>query len=88
MIVRVTLVQGTALILIIGRTGAGGWGHLSNIGAILIIAVMIWHTMMILGRLRGSLSTNLVITLHFYVAVCILLIISASHRDPGGQRAG
>ncbi len=41
----------------------GGWGHLSNIGAILIIAVMIWHTVRIRGSLCGSLSTNLVITL-------------------------
>ena len=72
---RVGLVQLGLILLLIDRAGYD-WGPLADAASALIIAALTWHLWFIARRLRGSLSGSFAVTVPFYIAASVFMIVS------------
>lgn len=72
---RVVLIQAGLILLIIDRAGYD-WGLLADAASLLIIAALAWQLVFIYTRLRGSLSGSFAVTVPFYAAASIFMIVS------------
>ena len=72
---RVGLVQLGLILLLIDRAGYD-WGPLADAASILIIAALTWHLWFVARRLRGSLSGSFAVTVPFYIAASVFMIVS------------
>lgn len=72
---RVGLVQLGLILLLIDRAGYD-WGPLADAASALIIAALTWHLWFIARRLRGSLSGSFAVTVPFYIAAAVFMIVS------------
>ena len=72
---RVGLVQLGLILLLIDRAGYD-WGPLADAASALIIAALTWHLWFVARRLRGSLSGSFAVTVPFYIAASVFMIVS------------
>ena len=72
---RVVLVQLGLILLLIDRAGYD-WGPLADVASTLIIAALAWHLCFVARRLRGSLSGAFAVTVPFYIAASVFMIVS------------
>ena len=72
---RVGLVQLGLILLLIDRAGYD-WGPLADAASALIIAALTWHLWFIVRCLRGSLSGSFAVTVPFYIAASVFMIVS------------
>jgi len=72
---RVGLVQLGLILLLIDRAGYD-WGPLADVASTLIIAALAWHLWFVARRLRGSLSGSFAVTVPFYIAASVFMIVS------------
>ena len=72
---RVALVQIGLILLLIDRAGYD-WSPLADVASTLIIASLTWHLWFVVRRLRGSLSGSFAVTVPFYIAASVFMIVS------------
>ena len=84
---RVGLVQLGLILLLIDRAGYD-WGPLADAASALIIAALTWHLWFIARRLRGSLSGSFAVTVPFYIAASVFMIVSVVLVILSGNRVG
>ena len=84
---RVGLVQLGLILLLIDRAGYD-WGPLADAASILIIAALTWHLWFVARRLRGSLSGSFAVTVPFYIAASVFMIVSVVLVILSGNRVG
>ena len=84
---RVALVQIGLILLLIDRAGYD-WGPLADVASTLIIAVLAWHLWFVARRLRGSLSGSFAVTVPFYIAASVFMIVSVVLVILSGNRVG
>ena len=84
---RVALVQIGLILLLIDRAGYD-WGPLADVASTLIIAALAWHLWFVARRLRGSLSGSFAVTVPFYIAASVFMIVSVVLVILSGNRVG
>ena len=84
---RVGLVQLGLILLLIDRAGYD-WGPLADAASALIIAALTWHLWFVARRLRGSLSGSFAVTVPFYIAASVFMIVSVVLVILSGNRVG
>ena len=84
---RVGLVQLGLILLLIDRAGYD-WGPLADVASTLIIAALAWHLWFVARRLRGSLSGSFAVTVPFYIAASVFMIVSVVLVILSGNRVG
>ncbi|MDO5031957.1 MAG: beta-carotene 15,15'-monooxygenase [Corynebacterium sp.] len=73
---RVALVQAALVLLLVDRAGYD-WGVASTAASLLVIVALGWQFAVIYRCLRGALTGSFAVTVPWYLAACVAMVISA-----------